>query len=300
MTKKLRLSVNLFVLCVAVGALMGVVFDLWASRGHQLPGPRPQVLAVLATCCLVTESWPLRRLRREEGGRATASWTFMVAILLVAPPVATVAIAAGAVVIGDVVARKPTAKVLFNLAQVSLCLSLGAGILVAVGQDNILSAGGTVASLTWFPALLAAGATVFAANTTLMSAAMALRQARPVGQTLRSVAAVNLPTDGVLLALSPIFVVVAERSVLLVPLLLVVTWTVYRTAEIALVRRHEATHDSLTQLPNRRLFDEHLAGAVASARRTGRASASCSSTSTGSRTSTTGSATRWVTACCAA
>ena len=53
--------------------------------------------------------------------------------------------------------------------------------------------------------------------------------------------------------------VVAERSVLLVPLLLVITWTVYRTAEIALVRRHEATHDSLTQLPNRRLFDEHLA-----------------------------------------
>jgi GGDEF domain-containing protein len=69
------------------------------------------------------------------------------------------------------------------------------------------------------------------------------------------VGAVNLPTDGVLLALSPIFVVVAERSILLVPLLLVITWTVYRTAEIALVRRHEATHDSLTQLPNRRLFD---------------------------------------------
>ncbi len=79
----------------------------------------------------------------------------------------------------------------------------------------------------------------------------------------------NLETDGVLLSLSPVFVVVAERSVLLVPLLLVTTWTVYRTAEVALVRRHEATHDMLTQLPNRRLFDEHLENAVLSAQRKG-------------------------------
>jgi diguanylate cyclase (GGDEF)-like protein len=269
MTKKLRLSVNLFVLLVAVGALVGLVFDLWASRGHRLSGPRPAVLGIFAACCVVTDLWPLRRLRREESGRATASWTFMVAILLVAPPVAAIVIAAGTVVIGDVAARKPAVKVLFNIAQVSLCLSLGAAILVAAGQDYVLGAGGTAPSLTWFPALLAAGAAVFAVNTTLMCSAMALHQGRPVSETVRSVGAVNLPTDGVLLALSPIFVVVAERSILLVPLLLVITWTVYRTAEIALVRRHEATHDSLTQLPNRRLFDEHLAGAVTSARRTG-------------------------------
>ena len=110
---------------------------------------------------------------------------------------------------------------------------------------------------------------VFALNTMLMCTVVALRQGRPVSETLRSMGALNLPTDGVLLSLSPIFVVVAEQSVLLVPLLLVITGAVYRTAEISLLRRHEATHDSLTQLPNRRLFDEHLAAAVTSARRTG-------------------------------
>ena len=110
---------------------------------------------------------------------------------------------------------------------------------------------------------------MFAVNTALTCTVIALHQGLPVTETLRSVGAVNLSTDGVLLSLSPIFVVVAERSVLLVPLLLVTTWTVYRTAEIALVRRHEATHDSLTRLPNRRLFDEHLHNAVTTARRTG-------------------------------
>jgi diguanylate cyclase (GGDEF)-like protein len=79
----------------------------------------------------------------------------------------------------------------------------------------------------------------------------------------------SLSTDGVLLSLSPVFVVVAQRSVLLVPLLLVTTWTVYRTAEIALNRRHDANHDPLTQLANRRMFDEHLHNAVAAAQRSG-------------------------------
>ncbi len=219
-------------------------------------------------CCLVTELRPLRWLRREEGGQVTASWTFFVALLLVAPPTATMAITGTVVLIGDMVNRKPPVKVLFNCAQMVVCLSLGAAVLVAAGQDDALRLG-AAPPLIWFPTFLAAGALVFVVNTTLTCTVIALHQGLPVGQTLRSVGAVNLSTDGVLLSLSPIFVVVAERSALLVPLLLVTTWTVYRTAELALVRRHEATHDALTQLPNRRLFDEHLQSAVMSARRTG-------------------------------
>ena len=62
--------------------------------------------------------------------------------------------------------------------------------------------------------------------------------------------------------------------------------------------RHQATHDPLTDLPNRTLFTERLAAAIAAPgrrRRPGRASAS--STWTGSRWSTTRSATRSVTRC---
>ncbi len=257
-----------FVLLVVLGALAGVVYDILVSDGQRVLGPRPQVLAMFALCCLVTELRPLRWLRREEGGQVTASWTFVVALLLVAPPIAPIIITAGVVLIGDIVNRKPPVKVLFNSAQMVICLSLGAAVLVTAGQDEVLRFG-AAPSLVWFPTFLAAGAVVFAVNTSLTCTVIALHQGLPVAPTLRSVGAVNLSTDGVLLSLSPIFVVVAERSVLLVPLLLVTTWTVYRTAELALVRRHEATHDALTQLPNRRLFDEHLQSAVMSARRTG-------------------------------
>ena len=96
---------------------------------------------MFATCCLVTELRPLRWLRRDEGGQVTASWTFMVAMLLVAPPVATIAIAAGIVLVGDLVSRKPPLKVVFNAAQMCLCLTLGAAVLVATGQDEVLRLG---------------------------------------------------------------------------------------------------------------------------------------------------------------
>ena len=117
--------------------------------------------------------------------------------------------------------------------------------------------------------LRSACAIIFGLNNALTGSVIALDQGLPVMPMLRSIGVANLETDGILLSLSPVFVVVAERSVLLIPLLLVTTWTVYRTAEVALVRRHEATHDMLTQLPNRRLFDEHLQSAVISAQRKG-------------------------------
>ncbi|MGO9660629.1 MAG: putative bifunctional diguanylate cyclase/phosphodiesterase [Acidimicrobiales bacterium] len=268
MTKRQVVSVNLFVSLIVLAGLCGAEYDVWASRGQGLLGPRPQILAIFGACCLFTELRPLRWLGLEGGGQVTASWTFMMALLLVGPPLTAVLIAASVVLVGEVVSHKPLVKVLFNLAQIVVSLSLAAAVLDLAGQDEALRLH-PAPPLVWYPAFLLAGAIVFAVSNTLTCTVIALHQALPVGHILRDVGAVNVSTDGVLLSLSPVFVVVAERSALLVPLLLVTIWTIYRTAELARVRRNEATHDMLTQLPNRRLFDEHLRRAVMSARRTG-------------------------------
>ena len=88
----------------------------------------------------------------------------------------------------------------------------------------------------WFIDFLIACAIIFGLNNALTGSVIALDQGLPVVPMLRNIGVANLETDGVLLSLSPIFVLVAEQSLLLIPLLLVTTWTVYRTAEVALVR----------------------------------------------------------------
>jgi diguanylate cyclase (GGDEF)-like protein len=268
MTTKPRSSRNRFLFLIALAALTCLGYDAWASQGRALLGPHPVALGLFAGCCLVTELRPLRWLRLEEGGQVTASWTFMMALILIGTPAAAVGAASGIVLISDLVSRKGPAKVIFNTSQIIVCMTLGSAAFTVGGQGEALLARGGP-SMLWFVDFAAACAIIFGLNNALTGSVMALDQGLPVVPMLRSIGVANLETDGILLSLSPVFVVVAERSVLLIPLLLVTTWTVYRTAEVALVRRHEATHDMLTQLPNRRLFDEHLQNAVISAQRKG-------------------------------
>ncbi|HUB71142.1 MAG TPA: EAL domain-containing protein [Acidimicrobiales bacterium] len=268
MTIKPRPSRDLFIFLVCTSALACLGFDAWLSRGYEFLGVRPVSLGIFGLCCLVTELRPLRWLRLDEGGQVTASWTFMMALLLVGPPLASIGIAASVVATGDAVSRKPVLKLLFNSAQIVICLTLGAALLYLSGQGQALVMHNGPPVL-WLPVFVTACAGIFVVNNILTGTVIALHQGLPVAQMLRTVSVTNLSTDGVLLSLSPIFVLVSERSLFLVPLLLVTTWTVYRTAETALVRKHEATHDPLTRLPNRRLFDEHLQSAVLTAQRTG-------------------------------
>ena len=62
------------------------------------------------------------------------------------------------------------------------------------------------------------------------------------------------------MALSPIFVVAIDYSLLMLPLLGVTALLIYQSTQQALRRAHEANHDSLTHLLNRRTFDQHLVG----------------------------------------
>jgi diguanylate cyclase (GGDEF)-like protein len=192
----------------------------------------------------------------------------MMALILIGTPAAAVGAASSIVLISDLTSRKSPAKVIFNTAQIIVCMTLGSAAFTVGGQGHALLARGGP-SVLWFVDFLMACAIIFGLNNALTGSVIALDQGLPVMPMLRSIGVANLETDGVLLSLSPVFVLVAERSLLLIPLLLVTTWTVYRTAEVALVRRHEATHDMLTQLPNRRFFDEHLQNAVTSAQRKG-------------------------------
>ena len=143
MTKKLRVSVNSLVLLVAVGALVGRPIRRVGLLGPPALRAPPLVLGMFAACCLATDLWPRRRLRRERSGAGHRQLDVHGGHFAGGPAGRRHHRSATTVVIGDVIARKAVVKVLYNATQVTVCLSLGAAILVAAGQDDVLRLAGT-------------------------------------------------------------------------------------------------------------------------------------------------------------
>jgi diguanylate cyclase (GGDEF)-like protein len=134
------------------------------------------------------------------------------------------------------------------------------------------------------------GLVYFVSNVAITGVGLALAQDEPVVSYLARDLAFQAATDGVLLALSPVVVVVSSRSLWLVPLLVVPLTAVYRSARFSLENvqlvekledsvagltelnrrnEHMALHDGLTGLPNRILFRDRLHQAVLHAKREG-------------------------------
>jgi len=260
-----RRRVVYYVGAVAALAAAGLTYDSMSSVGH-IYGSDAIAFWLFAACALVTEMLPLRWLAYENSGEVTGSWTFVMAMLLIASPLAAVGATAILFLLADLRSSKSPIKVLFNVANIVLSLSLGAVILGLTGQGTQLQHGGQP-DLVWFPVATFAFCVVFASNTLITYGVIALNADVRLRSLLRDHGTDALPTDGMLLALAPIFVVAAQRSLLLVPPLLVTSAIVYRTAHLSLSRRHEATHDLMTGLANRRLFDQHLASAIAASNR---------------------------------
>ncbi len=262
-----RRRVLCYVGAVVVLAAAGLLYDSFSS-GRYLLGHDPVAFWLFAACALVTEMLPLRWLAYENSGEVTGSWTFVMAMLLIASPIAAVGATAILFLLADLRSSKSPLKLVFNVADIVLSLSLGAVILGVAGQATQLQHGGQP-DLAWFPVAALAFAVVFASNTLLTCGVIALNADVRLRSLLRDHGTDALPTDGMLLALAPIFVVAAQRSLLLVPPLLITSAIVYRTAHLSLSRRHEATHDLLTGLANRRLFDQHLGNAISTSERRG-------------------------------
>jgi diguanylate cyclase (GGDEF)-like protein len=249
------------VIGTSVLVLLAVLF---VARDRSFLGPNALGFWLLSGLLLFSEARPLTFLRLRDGTDITISWTFAFALVLYSPAAALPAMAVASAV-GDGLRRKPVLRLSFNAAQMVLSLGAGLAVLYSVhGHDLFEAAGPTPGWL--FVMLVAAGAAFFA-NVLLTSIVVALNERIPMWPLLRRGLSQNLSTDGMLLALSPVFALTAARTPLLVPLLVIAVWNVYRAANLALHRQHEATHDALTDLPNRRQFFVQVRLAQAQAER---------------------------------
>ncbi|MGZ4773336.1 MAG: putative bifunctional diguanylate cyclase/phosphodiesterase [Ilumatobacteraceae bacterium] len=240
---------------VAAVALTCLVYVL----GHDIVPPSKGIyVAIFCVLLFIGESGP-RLLRFVDGGQVTPGWAFAFGIVLLGSPIVAIAAMAGCTLYLDLRDHKSATKVVFNAAQITASLAAGALVLQLLGLRGAITDVGPL-SVRWGIGILVSAALVFTANGLLTAIVLALHYRT----SLRSIAGrsflVSISADAALLALSPIFVVAIEYSLLMLPLLGVTAVLVYQSTQQALKRAHEANHDGLTHLLNRRTFDTNLTG----------------------------------------
>ncbi len=262
-----ELYVSLVVAIAAAAILLMSRSDLWLLFPE---GDDRTIVWVFGIGLVLAEFRPVAWIRLENGLSVTFSWIFALALVLSgAPAAAVLGIVIGSI-IGELVGRQPWLRVAFNASQLALSVAAAGAVMIFAGQSLALLPGNSLEPL-WLPVALLAGLMAVVVNGVLTGVVISLSSKADLRTTIVESISGTMSTDGLLLTLAPISVVVAQRSLFLLPILYVTAFAVYRAAQEATDREYDANHDTLTGLPNRRLFrievEERLAagrsGAVA-------------------------------------
>jgi hypothetical protein len=210
MSARLRWYVG--TVCVAGGLVLAFLLTrLDLDRAREVAGP----IAVFAAFMVVGE---LVTLRVDDQNRLkeisiTSAFTYGL-VPLAGTGVAVLVFSLGSVV-ADLTRHRGPVKTLFNAAQYVLALAAGGAAYHALG-------GGYQVTTATLPALAVGGLAFMVVNWLLVNIVVSLDNDLPILQGLRrSNLRLELGSSAMVLALAPVAVVVAERSLLLLPALVV-------------------------------------------------------------------------------
>jgi diguanylate cyclase (GGDEF)-like protein len=226
---------------------------------------RTPLFWVLAVLVVLGELRPVMVSSATAVGGTYPSTMFTFAVLLHFGLPTAVLMQTVAIAMNGVVTRKSWHRVMFNIAQSTLALTAAA---VVLGMFGIVPS----PALPWVPkggdllAIALAGFAYFATRATLVCGAVALHERRSIVRVLKVTAGPQGLVYTALLGLAPLVVVVMNHSPGLVPLFVAPLAAVYFTATLSMRRDHQAMHDELTALPNRKMLIVSTEEALAEAR----------------------------------
>ncbi|MEV2265764.1 putative bifunctional diguanylate cyclase/phosphodiesterase [Nonomuraea africana] len=226
---------------------------------------RAPLFWVLAVLVVLGELRPVMVSSATAVGGTYPATMFTFAVLLHYGLAVAVLMQVVGIVVNGVVTRKAWHRVSFNIAQATLAFTAAA---VVLGLFGIVPS----PSSPWVPsgptlaAVALSGLAYFAARAMLVCGAVALHERRSLSRVLRSTVGPQALVYTALLGLAPLVVVVMEDSPGLVPLFVAPLAAVYFTATLSMRRDHQAMHDELTGLPNRKMLIVSTEEALAEAR----------------------------------
>ncbi|MCZ3389933.1 MAG: EAL domain-containing protein [Actinomycetia bacterium] len=204
----------------------------------------------------------------DSQGVATSD-AFVLATLYLYGPWTAIALISCATLLSEILKRKPLWKIPYNIGQ--FALSVGAAALIMeLWQGSRGEPIPTLADpltglqpidLTW---IVAGWLAFFLVNNTLFS--MMANPGRTFADDFFDDFGYYFFTTTAVLAVSPVVVFVSAEPAFL-PLLLLPLYAVRKTASISREKEHQALHDSLTGLPNRKMILTELAARLDEARR---------------------------------
>ncbi|MEA2487483.1 MAG: hypothetical protein QOF16_1137 [Actinomycetota bacterium] len=258
--------IHAYVAAVSVVGLGLLALILEKTIGHlDITAP---AFWVFAACVVVGELVPIRI---NHSLNVTVSSTFAFALLMTFGMTGAIVALVAACVIDDFRHHKPAWKTAFNAGQYSFSIAAG-GVALHALTNLPHHAHPTLFQGRNLLGIVVAAFAFFAVNWTMTVIRMALVEGKPVVATAIESLGLETATDAILLALAPVVVACASRSLLLIPLLALPMIAAHKSAKVSLKNlelakslseqaeknRHLALHDSLTELPNRTLFHERV------------------------------------------
>src|SRR5215472_11887554 len=200
------------------------------------------------------EMWPIVTPGRSSLEAPTASVTFSFAAMIAWGVPVAVLMQATATMLIFLLKGRAVHRAAFNAAVATLGLAAGGGVL-------FLFRGRITRVTPWDPSghriwgILLAAAACFALSYFLITVAIALHAREPVGKALIKRLPYQAFTSLVLLATAPLVAVVISRhSALLLLLFAFPLAAIYVNAAVSVQREHQAHHDELTGLANRKFL----------------------------------------------